>query len=1338
MLGAITALIQDDPEYSEEPPLVLIHDGGGTTINYYYLGNLERYVWGISNEKLVDDTAWPGGIKQLAQTYVDLVLRELPRGPLVLGGWSVGGLIALEMARILAGNTDTRVLGVVMMDTYYPSTDDGGGDRDTSAIEWGEATTEESKASTLKCIANSAKFSRQWGRDARNESVRPGLPPVILLRASESHGASDARIRGGNNVLGWASYRPDFFAHVLDVPGNHYNLFADENVDGLTDGLSQAYEILEEAEGLSGFPLLRTIVDNYEIVSVLPCSEEQRRALKSWRDFDNQTTLFKLQMNDGEDICIERLEHAWQRVVQQKAALRTVFAIGSNTTELFQVVIKNYHALFTHAHLGETDDLEASVEQEPLPILATGAPMHIAQVYTAKGVSPLLRFCYNGIAIQDDCLVGLQTDLPRVYHALANPESPPGVALVAQVGEKSAPHYMLERIQHAEPTILGLGMIEEQKTTAEYTNVTMPGSLGEALLLQCSESGVTPTNMLQALWLILLAKYLRLEQPCCMYRLSPSDSLTRHNGSGRFARRDFLCTEVIADDDQIIDLAKRLHEQTVQDRRADAQTLSASMHGDKRLCNSAVCWHDANIASGTQDHVLSIQPIKAEGLEEHEVTLTLIHSGAELSVQLQTGRTVERWLAKSITEMFVQSLEYVLSYPACRIKDIPSCSPADIKMMQEWNGGELPRQENCIHEMVRDQARLRPDAPAVVAHDGSLSYAELEALTNRVANAFFTTLKLQHEEKVILQFPHSLWTIVAMMAVMKAGAAFIPLDENIPLDRVKSIASKANARLVLTANAPATKYDVIGLQTVILDQSFVNGETLSEATAWARDDTKPSDLAYVIFTSGSTGEPKGCAVEHRAFCSYAAAFGPALHVGPGSRVLQSTSYSFDVSLKEILLGLLAGACLCVPSDHDLMNDVGGAAARLGANYANFTPSVVSHLNLEAGAGAGIRTLVLGGEALTADVIAAWAPRVDLLLGGYGPSEVCPTSAVTGPLSPRSHPRNIGRPAGARAWVVDPSDHDRLLPAGAVGELVLESHAVGRGYIGDEERTARVFIADPAWCARPELRAAETAALGAARRMYKTGDLVARCADGSLLYFGRKDMQVKLRGQRIELGDVEAHLKAVVPADLAVEVGVPRGGGDEDKMLVAFVCLGPQSSAAPPADLSSVDAAAQAQLHALLGEAEEQLARRVARYMVPAAYIPLRALPVTTSGKRDRRALQRIITSLSKQELLAWRRPAGETSPARPPTTDMERRVAGLWARVLKVGADELSLDDDFVGRGGDSLAAMRLANMAKAAGLRLTFRDIYRRSRVLGDQVEICLKNTSASRTKLKRGEGWR
>lgn len=668
--------------------------------------------------------------------------------------------------------------------------------------------------------------------------------------------------------------------------------------------------------------------------------------------------------------------------------------------------------------------------------------------------------------------------------------------------------------------------------------------------------------------------------------------------------------------------------------------------------------------------------------------------------------------------MFAQSLEFILHHPSCKVKDIPRYSRRDIEIIRNWNGWELQKCESCIHELIRSQARLHSNTPAIVGHDGSLSYHDLDVLTNRLAHIFATRFSFQLEEKIILAFPHSIWAIVAMIAVMKAGSTFVPLDENFPLDRVESIASKANARFVITNSLSSSRYENIGLKTLILDQSFISKQTLASMEDWSNQNVSPSNLAYVIFTSGSTGEPKGCAIEHRAFCSSALAYGPKFGLGTESRILQFSSYAFDASLVDILVGLLSGSCICVPSDHDRMNDLGQAAIRMKANWAMLTPSLVSRLNIEDAVC--IRTLVLVGEPLTAEVRDAWVHRVDLF-GGYGPSEVGPISAVVGPMKSQSHPTNIGHPVANRSWVVDPTDHNRLVPLGAVGELVLESHSLGRGYIGDEEKTSQVFIENPEWSSMPEFRN-ETKT----RRMYKTGDLVSLCEDGTLQYIGRKDTQIKVRGQRMELGDTETHLKAIVSVDVAVELGVPHGCEENEKTLVAFLCLGPDSAVSD--DLSSVNKAVQLQLHRLLVNVEERLSSKVARYMLPAAYLPLRSLPITISGKRDRRKLQQIISSIDKQKLLAWGTPKSTLTTNRPLVTDTDRQVASLWSEVLKIETGELTLDDDFVERGGDSLAAMRLANIAKKEGLKLSFRDIYRNNRRLGDQAEICRKRVRSSK----------
>ncbi|KAI1458322.1 acetyl-CoA synthetase-like protein [Annulohypoxylon moriforme] len=1072
-------------------------------------------------------------------------------------------------------------------------------------------------------------------------------------------------------------------------------------------------------------PLLRTVINDHDIESILPCSEHKRHALITGKGFNRQLILFEIQIRDENAVDLDRLKHAWQKVVHQRSELRTMFALESRTKDIFQVVIKAHTAAYTHVHFRETGDLKDKVEQELLPNLASEVPMHMVHVYTNDGnSSPFLRICYSDITIDKHSLVGIQADLSRTYRSLNSPAPYFNAMHISQERQISQPHH-LERTRNAEPTIFGHGasvnQVKLQTPVTEYVNVTMPGSLGKILLSRCSDDGVAVINMLQAVWLIISRVYLNVDQPCCRYATAWNERASRSSGSGQFIQHDLLCTAHITDDHQVTDVVKSLHSQTVEDERAGATAYSTTMYNDKKLCNSTICWLDYTIIPDALDRYLSLVPIKASGFTDYDISLTVKYTGEELVGQLQTSRSIERWLAESISDTFVQSLEFILSHPSCRIKDIPRCSRNDIRIIQGWNKGDLQKHEDCIHQVIRNQAQLHPDASAIVSHDGYLSYHDLEALTSKLAHAFFTKFAFQPEEKVILVFPHSMWAVVAMIAVMKAGSAFVPLDENFPLDRVKSIASKANARFVITHGSSSMRYEEIGLETLLLDQSFVSKETLSAMEAWSNRDVNPSSLAYVIFTSGSTGEPKGCAIEHQAFCSSALAYGPQFRLGTDCRILQFSSYAFDASLVDILVGLLCGSCICVPSDHDRMNDLGQAAMRMEANWAMLTPSLVSRLNIEDAKC--IKTLVLVGEPLTADVRDSWAHRVNLF-GGYGPSEVGPISAVVGPMTSQSHPTNIGHPVANRSWIVDPSNHDQLVPVGAVGELVLESYSLGRGYIGDMERTNQVFIENPEWSKLPEFRTEKKK-----RRMYKTGDLVTRCENGTLQYIGRKDMQIKVRGQRMELGDIETHLKAIISAELAVETGVPRGGEEHEKMLIAFLCLGPESMVSE--DLSFVDTAVQARLHALLNEVEEKLLSKVARYMLPVAYLPLRSLPITISGKRDRRKLQQTIASLDKQQLLAWTKPKSTIKANRPLVTDMDRRVASLWSKVLRVETEELSLDDDFVQRGGDSLAAMRLANLAKDAGLKLSFRDIYRNNRRLGDQVEICVKRVRNPESRL-------
>lgn len=345
------------------------------------------------------------------------------------------------------------------------------------------------------------------------------------------------------------------------------------------------------------------------------------------RDLEVHTILFELQ--DREAVSVDSLRHAWQNVVQQRRELRTVFAQGLEVTDIFQVILKKHDALFTHAQYIGENDIAVKVEREPLPILLPGAPMHVAQAYTAEGNPSLFRLCYNNLVIDDDCLVAIQKDLSLAYHALADRESLAVDSLVTQSPkDMEPPDPVLERMRIAEPSILGLGMGATRKTTMEYTNVAVPASLGEALLLQCSNNGVTPINIIQALWLVLLAKYLRLEQPCCMYRIASNGSSSGSNSNSQLARREFLCTSLIMADDRFVNLVKKLRDQTLEAGESHILASLAPMYNGNRVCNSCVCWYGPAIASNKPNRMLRMSPIKARGSEK----VSLEHPPAQLVI----------------------------------------------------------------------------------------------------------------------------------------------------------------------------------------------------------------------------------------------------------------------------------------------------------------------------------------------------------------------------------------------------------------------------------------------------------------------------------------------------------------------------------------------------------------------------------------------------------------------------------------------------------------------------------------------------------------------------------
>ncbi|MEU4298932.1 non-ribosomal peptide synthase/polyketide synthase [Kitasatospora aureofaciens] len=611
-----------------------------------------------------------------------------------------------------------------------------------------------------------------------------------------------------------------------------------------------------------------------------------------------------------------------------------------------------------------------------------------------------------------------------------------------------------------------------------------------------------------------------------------------------------------------------------------------------------------------------------------------------------------------LSERWARLLRAAVADPDRPISRIDLMSAAERhRLLSEFNdtAAELPRA--AVPELFARQVRALPDAVAVVAGGSELTYRELDLRSNRLARALVRQ-GVRPETPVAVLLERSAELVVAILAIIKAGGAYVPLDSRFPSSRIDLILRESGAALVLTREV-----------LTALTQS----EPDSSAVEVPCD---PGQLAYIMYTSGSTGRPKGVAVTHRDVVGHALT--PEWRGGGHERVLMHSPTAFDLSTYELWVPLLGGGRIVVAPPEQLDLDLLQHTVTTHGVTGLWLTAGLFRLVAEERPGllAGVREVWTGGDvvspAAAARVLAA-CPGIEVV-NGYGPTEAT-TLATCHPvrtLSANAASVPIGGPmANMRAYVLD--DHLRPVPTGLVGELYLAGTGVARGYQGRPGLTAERFTADPYG--------------PSGSRMYRTGDLAWWRPDGALEFAGRADHQVKLRGLRIEPGEIEAVL-AGCPG-VAQAAVVAREDRPGDKRLVAY--LVPTSEGAPePAELSG------------------RLRRELPDYMVPAAFVTLDALPLTANGKLDRAAL-----------------PApeyGATGAGRGPRTPQEQLLCGLFAEVL--GRDQVSIDDGFFDLGGHSLLAARLASRVRETlGLELGLRMLFEAPTVAGLTERLVMDN---------------
>lgn len=643
--------------------------------------------------------------------------------------------------------------------------------------------------------------------------------------------------------------------------------------------------------------------------------------------------------------------------------------------------------------------------------------------------------------------------------------------------------------------------------------------------------------------------------------------------------------------------------------------------------------------------------------------------------------------------------------------DVDIVCRGDIEKLQEWNPcpRSIDQVEVCVHDLVYKQQLSQPNSQAVCARDGSLSHAQLDELASRLAH-HLVGLGVGPETAVASIFEKSQWAIVAQLAILKAGGVVVSVNPKHPAQRIQGIIDVTAARVILTSQ-PANCYVGLTPHVLTIDKNILN--ELPQARGPACEIVRATNSAFIIFTSGSTGTPKGVILEHGAVVTSLLTHGP-LWSGPNTRMLQFGAYTFDVSITEIFATLILGGCVCVISEEDRMGNLATSMEALGVNVAYLTPTVASLIRpLEVPT---LDKLIFIGEPLKPEVAIDWVESHTEIYNGYGPTECSILSTVSRRITDPNQALNIGTSLpNVNAWVVDPSDYHLLSPLGSVGELLLEGPLLARGYLGDDEKTAKAFVSDPGWLKRYDF------GLSSGRRFYRTGDLVKQNLDGSFVCLGRRDTQVKIHGQRVEIGEIELCVKNNFSLAGEIVVGLVTVGDSEpgivNHMTVLAVAIEvpapdgantlPQGPTVPR--ILPMSESLQRSLVGLRGA----LAASLPAYMVPQLYLPVPYLPLTDSGKLDRQVLQRI---------------TGQPIPLSPyflkdqvkvaPSTPMELYLQELWAAVLGVPVNSISATDDFFSSGGNSMSAMRLVSKARSQGrLSLSVASVFLHS-ILSDMAK--------------------
>jgi amino acid adenylation domain-containing protein len=887
---------------------------------------------------------------------------------------------------------------------------------------------------------------------------------------------------------------------------------------------------LEPVPTLSDFPLLSLTeqqfcsmmarlkdmgISPFEVEEAYPCSNMQEGLLLSQNKdagFYAAATLHEIKSLNG-TLNKDTVADAWKQVVQRHPMLRTVFleSSGAQVGLYTQVVLKSVDAKIVHLDCeDETQAIDIIKAHRSVGYNDGKCPNHRFTICTTTDDRIFCSLDINHAVMDGHSMSLLISELRDACEGRLLGTAPSYGNFISWLAEKpqeTSLEFWKSYLSGSE--VCSFPILDDGKTVQkqlvsirmDMNDISMP-----ELQHVCNTNGITLSNIFHTAWAITLSCYVGSQDVVFGYLTSARDAQEIHHVQDIVGPmiNTLVCRVNFGDGsrcllDVLQDVQKDYMEALPHRHISLADIQHAMNLSGATLFNTALSYRRLPPDLPSQDLAITMTEIAPiYDPTEYPVSVNIEVGDLNIAVDLDYWSDyLSAGQASNIAGTFKRALENIIYNSKRRISTLDHVSGEQRQQIEAWNIMP-PALNDCVHNKFMSWVASQPDAPAVRGFDGNYSYAELDSITNTLAH-HLVSLGVGPEDFVPTCFAKSSFAIVAMLSVLKAGGAAVPLDAAHPKPALQTRVEDTGARVVLTSAARCEDFRDMVANVIVVDSDLLN--SLPVVNGPPATDVSPQNPCFVIFTSGSTGRPKGVVLEHSAMVTSAEAHGSKIGLGPGSRALQFASYTFDNSLEEMFTTLQRGGCVCVPSEYQRMNDLPAAIAELDANFMDLTPTVAALLN--PADVPSIKTMCLGAEPLTRALVETWRPHVRLG-GQYGPSEASINSAWKD-FTNGGEATNIGRAVGSVSWITDPDNHDRLMPIGCKGELLIEGPILSRGYLNDPEKTAAAFIGAPEWA---------RSAGSSGRRFYCTGDLVQYTSEGEMMYMGRKDNQVKVSAQHI--------------------------------------------------------------------------------------------------------------------------------------------------------------------------------------------------------------------------------